>query len=266
MTEQEIRDLILQVLHDEGADMQDSSLVPDATDNELESSAVTMPLLVGSGVDAAYKKALLSRIVNKINEYVLGNIDAQAIRQALPELDAEIDKAQNDAERYITYDMLNDYLNGVGGGATRGLRFIEVNGVRYVVYLMKDGQQVGYGINIITGTSSQEYMFLTYDESGYYGFKAVSYSQAVGTSVDTAIKNIISALGYRYNNGIGWQQSGNDNFTVSGRDSDDTGVTINTKTYSPPVVNLANGGIVGAKQMAGVIKGTETIITDITQL
>ena len=263
MTEEEIREIVLQVLHDEGADMQDSSLVPDATDSELESSAVTMPLLVGSGLDAAYKKALLSRIVNKINEYVLGNIDAQAIRQALPELDAEIEKAQNDADRYITDDMLNDYLNGVGGGATRGLRFVEVNGVRYVVYLMKDGRQVGYGVNM---TAERDGSYLTYDESGYYGFKEKVIPYSSIASVDAAIKNVISTLGYSYSSNIGWQQSGNDNFTVSGRDSDDTSVTINTKTYSSPVVNLANGGIVGAKQLTGVIKGTETIITDITQL
>lgn len=260
MTEQEIRDLVLQVLHDEGADMQDNSQVPDATDNELESSAVTMPLLVGSGVDAAYKKALLSRIVNKINEYVLGNIDAQAIRQALPELDAEMNKIGYDANAYASVEQLRDYLNRTGGGQTKGLRYIEVDGVRYVLYLFSDNETVGYRSYLQGGT----YSFLILEEDGTISTQSVS--EGAGDAIDQAIITALEGLHFEMadDSDYGWGSGGTGNYTITANDGGT--ITINTANYPSKVLDIVNGGIVGAADLAAVLMGTETIITDIRQL
>lgn len=76
MTEEEIRQLILDVLTEVGGDITE---VSDATDTELNNgTAITMPLYV-NGNTPAYKKTTLTKVIEKATE----NIDQTAIQTAV---------------------------------------------------------------------------------------------------------------------------------------------------------------------------------------
>lgn len=240
--------------------MQDDSQVPMATDSEIAGSAVSTPLLVGSGDSAVYKKALLSSILNMVNNYVRNHLDAEAIRNALPELDAEMDRLGYDADAYASVEQLRDYLNRTAGGQSKGLRYIEVDGVRYVIYAFSDNETVGYRSYLQGGT----YSFLILEEDGTISTQ--SASESAGDAIDQAIITALEGLHFEMadDSDYGWGSGGTGNYTITVNDGGT--ITINTANYPSKVLDIVNGGIVGAADLAAVLMGTETIITDITQL